>query len=102
MRGRPDGWGEYTWDNGATYVGEFKNGLKHGKGYWTKGDNTKDNPGSSYQGDYKLDKKWGTGTFTWPSGNTYFGEYVNDERHGKGLMKWMDGSSYDGEWSRGV
>ena len=38
------------------YVGDFRNGLKHGKGKWKK------NPGpstNSYEGDYYLDKKHG-------------------------------------------
>lgn len=26
----------YKWANGNTYKGEFKNGMKHGKGRWRK------------------------------------------------------------------
>ena len=29
---RVEGNGKFYWGNGNTYIGEFKNGLKHGKG----------------------------------------------------------------------
>ena len=34
--GRPDGYGQYKWKNQSVYVGEFKEGMKHGKGKWRK------------------------------------------------------------------
>lgn len=37
---------------------------------------------SSYVGDYKNDKKHGKGVYTWASGNVYKGEYWEDERNG--------------------
>jgi hypothetical protein len=27
-----EGYGTYTWADGSSYSGEFKNGLKHGQG----------------------------------------------------------------------
>jgi hypothetical protein len=32
--GKPNGHGKYRWKNDSEYKGEFKNGLKHGKGLW--------------------------------------------------------------------
>lgn len=34
--GRPSGFGVYKWKNQSLYTGEFKGGLKHGKGKWNK------------------------------------------------------------------
>lgn len=35
--GKPCGFGQYKWANGATYIGHFLDGLKHGSGKWRKG-----------------------------------------------------------------
>jgi hypothetical protein len=34
--GRAEGYGQYIWENGNTYSGIFKNGMKDGKGVWKK------------------------------------------------------------------
>jgi len=34
--GKPEGSGQYKWKNMSIYIGEFKNGLKNGKGRWKK------------------------------------------------------------------
>jgi len=118
VNGKPNGHGLYTWANRSYYDGEFKNGLKHGKGKWKK----YLQPGSNqvpqraedlkmakvtqnflyYEGNYKFDKKDGYGVFTWSSGNLYKGDYKEDERHGHGEMRWTDGSCYIGAWVRGI
>jgi hypothetical protein len=80
-------------------VGDFMQGVKHGKGKWKK----TDGPSStSYEGEYVLDKKQGYGIFRWASGNTYIGTYNEDERHGIGIMSWTDASKYIGQWERGI
>ncbi|MAO71749.1 MAG: hypothetical protein CMD02_04485 [Flavobacteriales bacterium] len=45
-----DGWGTYTWGDGETYTGEWKDGLPHGKG-----------------------------TYKWADGETYTGDFINGE-----------------------
>ena len=82
------------------YTGEFKDGLKHGKGKWKKKINVPNS--NQYEGSYEFDKKNGVGTFTWESGNVYKGNYKDDERHGYGEMIWVDGSCYRGEWLKGI
>jgi hypothetical protein len=74
--------------------------MKHGKGKWRKRENAV--KCNMYEGEYKDDKKNGTGTFVWESGNMYRGCYKDDERHGYGEMFWTDGSSYKGEWLKGI
>ena len=77
-------------------MGEFKDGLKHGKGKWKKLQNVQNC--NNYEGEYEFDKKNGYGVFNWESGNVYKGNYKDDERHGYGEMFWVDGSKYQGEW----
>jgi hypothetical protein len=36
LNGKPEGCGEYNWKNGSSFKGMFKNGLRHGQGYWVK------------------------------------------------------------------
>jgi hypothetical protein len=81
-------------------VGEFLNGLKHGKGRWKSARDVANV--NHYDGDYFNDKKHGYGIFTWASGNTYKGEYFEDERHGTGEMSWTDGTRYIGDWCHGI
>ena len=50
--------------------------MKHGFGFWSKGNPPKQ---STYEGDYFKDKKHGKGKFVWASGNVYEGGYANDE-----------------------
>ena len=86
-------------NNGNYYIGEFKDGLKHGYGFWCKSKEPKSN---QYRGDFLNDKKWGYGVFRWTSGSIYKGNYRNDEREGYGEMYWTDGSVYKGEWHNGI
>jgi hypothetical protein len=56
-----NGKGKFTYDNGYTYVGNFKNGMANGKGTFT---NLK---GDKWVGEWKVDKDMmiGQGTLTW-------------------------------------
>jgi hypothetical protein len=78
--GKPSGYGEYFWFNGSFFKGEFRNGLREGRGVWRRGVGKAD----WYEGEYKSDKKWGEGVFTWASGNVYKGSYEADMRNGYG------------------
>jgi hypothetical protein len=66
---------EYT--NRDTYVGEYQNGKRHGKGIYTYAN------GNRYIGEFKEDEKFGEGIHTWAKGankgHTYIGEFKNDE-----------------------
>jgi hypothetical protein len=87
-------------NNGSKYFGQFKNGLKHGRGRWLKKAGVPKT--NEYEGDYFMDKKHGYGVFKWASGNIYKGNYKEDDRHGYGEMFWKDGSTYKGEWIKGI
>ena len=38
------------------------------------------------------------GTMTYPSGQMYVGEFRNNKRNGTGSVTYADGSRYDGTW----
>ena len=103
--------------NSYTYIGEFKNGKKHGQGTktWLNGDkyigqweNNKPHGvgtgirrGAKYEGDWKNGRRNGKGTCVWPSGSRYKGEWKDDKKHGKGTNIFPDGNKYVGKWKNG-
>ena len=57
---KPEGNGKYYWENSEYYIGQFKNGFKHGKGiYYYK------NGKIRYEGDFINDKFEGNGKYYW-------------------------------------
>ena len=78
--GKRHGQGTVTYSNGKKYVGEFKNGKKHGQGTFTWSD------GEKYEGEWKDDKKHGLGTETYPNGSKYVGEFKKGKRLRKKLF----------------
>ena len=81
-----------TKPNGTKYVGEYKDGKRHGQGTLTTPD------GRKYEGEWKNGKKLGQGTFTWSDGRKYVGVFKDGERNGQGTYTWSDGRKYVGEW----
>ena len=67
------GRGKYTYPSGGKYIGEWKNGKKHGQGTFTYPD------GRKYVGEWKNGKKHGQGTWTSPNGKKYVGEFKDEE-----------------------
>ena len=97
--GKPHGNGQFTWANGAVYIGSFEDGVKSGFGRW-RSDRTP--LATCFEGNFKNDMKHGQGMYVWASGNVYRGEYKCDERDGFGEMRWKDGSVYVGQWVKNV
>ena len=87
-----DGYGTYTFENGAKYVGNFSNGMFNGQGtyYFENSD--------KYMGNYKDNKRHGQGTYIWYSGDKYVGEWQNDAYSGIGTMYYANGTSKSGIW----
>jgi len=59
----------YTWENGSRYVGEWKDGKKHGQGTYTSQDGTKG------KGEFKDNTPWNISLYG-KYGN-FTGKYVN-------------------------
>ena len=64
--------GTYTSSNGDKYVGEYKDGKKHGQGTFTFAN------GDKYVGEYKDGKRDGQGTSTYANGDTCSGLFENN------------------------
>ena len=84
----------------AEYEGDFKAGMKDGKGVktWPNGDR--------YEGGFVADRRQGHGVYTWGrgpwQGERYDGEYANDERNGFGRYRYSSGDVYSGPWKNDV
>ena len=90
-----NGFGTWTYTDKTTYVGQWENGSKKGKGIETWPN------GYIYDGEFS-DSKWhGKGTLKFPDGSTYIGEWKNNKMHGKGIFTWSDGKVKKGIWNEG-
>lgn len=54
--------------------------------------------GDVYEGDWVDGLKEGRGYYTWENGDVYEGEFKNGVREGFGEFKWANGESYKGLW----
>ena len=72
----------------GVYVGEKKDGKRHGQGKfkWSDGD--------KYVGEFKDGKPHGQGTLTFPDGRKYVGEWKDGKKHGYGTLTYLNGEKY--------
>ena len=86
-----------TYKNG-TYEGEFKNGLREGKGTM----NYKN--GFIYEGDWKNDRREGRGLLYKENDKLkkerYEGEFKDGKIEGKGISYYSNGDKYEGEYKK--
>lgn len=104
----PHGYGIWTRSDGFKYVGEYIEGMRHGRGTWY--DPRSPHPENiRYIGDWKDNQRHGEGTCYYNGGDWYEGEWKNDQRHGFGISyiptntpsgtfrkigEWRDGKEY--------
>eukprot|EP01016_Furgasonia_blochmanni_P000704 TRINITY_DN1020_c0_g1_i10.p1 TRINITY_DN1020_c0_g1~~TRINITY_DN1020_c0_g1_i10.p1 ORF type:complete len:419 (+),score=58.08 TRINITY_DN1020_c0_g1_i10:65-1321(+) len=110
--------GPYMFENGAVYEGQWKSGMRHGRGsqYWSDGSvyqgywrnnlaNGKGRlvhaDGDVYEGTWKDDKAHGYGRYVHVDGSRYEGDWYEDKQHGVGTETWPDGATYHGEYQMG-
>ena len=112
----------YLWENGTKYMGEWKDGKRHGRGTMTTPDEMWDKF-KKYVGEWKDGEFHGQGTMTYHDGSKFVGKWKNGKRHGQGTYTWCfycswcsglpggtnssisssaDGRKYEGEWKDGV
>ena len=99
------------------YIGEFKEGRKHGqgtlylpldrvlKGKWRDDEIVEGtatfSDGTRYTGTWEFGYRHGQGELTYPDGRKYSGEFHAGNRHGQGTMRYPDGRVYKGEFQNG-
>ena len=99
------------------YIGEFKDGKRHGqgalhlplgrvlKGKWRDDEivegTTTYSDGTRYTGTWEFGYRHGQGELIYPDGRKYIGEFHAGNRHGQGTMKYPDGRIYKGEFING-
>jgi len=95
----PNGYGTLTFSSGEyvgrNYLGQFKNGKKHGQGKtsWPNG--------YSYTGSYRDGNMEGLGTVIWPNGSQYTGHFLDNKQHGQGKYTHPNGSTREGTFVNG-
>ena len=118
-KGVLNGKGEKHSITGSTYMGDFVKGIREGIGKEETNEHV-------YVGEFKGDKKNGTGRltykkineiyegeffdncitgkgcYTWPNGDQYNGMFLDGKMHGFGVYRWPDGGIYEGEYVSGI
>ena len=110
---------EKIYENGDKYIGQFKNGKKHGKGkmfYSDKnfydgewfndlkngqGQQTFAN-GDVYEGNFRNNLMEGYGNYTYKNGRIYEGQFLSNLMEGKGRYKFPTGNEYIGDFQKGL
>ncbi|GAB4815949.1 hypothetical protein N2152v2_002995 [Parachlorella kessleri] len=85
------GQGKCLYVDGSAYDGEWKDGMRHGKGKLTS-------QGYKYDGQWQDDKQHGQGGCQMDNGDKYIGEFQGRLRHGAGRCIFADGAKYEGQW----
>ena len=112
-----NGYGTMVYTTGQKFIGNFKDGLRHGDGVfillggrkivgvWQENEiveGTYTMPdGTKYAGQWKYRERNGRGELTYPDGRRYVGEFKSDQRHGKGTLFYPDGRKYEGDFKFG-
>ena len=89
-----DGTGEFIFDTGAVYTGEWENDQIQGLG------NLKIPIEGTYEGEFSSGEKSGIGLFTWDDGDSYEGEWKSDKMNGQGVYTTADNVTYRTEVAR--
>jgi len=92
-------YGNYQYACGTTYIGDWANGKRHGKGKLNVIN------GDVYEGDFVESKRHGYGVYSFSKpikGVIYKGEWAEDLRHGNGAAEWPDGTYFQGRWEQGI
>ncbi len=112
-----DGWGVLQLDTGHKYVGEFRQGRRHGHAVMTGPDGKRITGrwqagairegviafpnGDTYTGQWRYRERNGFGVLSRQDGRKYIGEFEGGLRHGRGILLFPDGRRYIGSFVKG-
>ena len=89
------GKGTMIYKNGYKYEGEWVNGLREGHGkYFIDNPDKKD----TFEGEFKKGKAEGKGVANYCNGDKYEGDYKNWNKDGKGIYYYFNGDKYEGDF----
>jgi hypothetical protein len=87
-----NGHGSYTFPDGETYDGKWKNSKPHGRG------KAEYPNGDIYEGHWMYGQKCGPGVFRYANGDVYEGYWSGDKKWGTGILRYANGRKYDGSF----
>ena len=102
LSGRLNGAGMARYGGYGTYIGNFKEGCRHGFGKMQYSDvdhncNWFPETDGVYVGEWREDLRHGTGTMQWANGSRYSGKFNSDRRHNvTGILVFSNGDVYEG------
>ena len=119
INGLVEGKGILKNSKGNTYIGDFTNSKRHGRGILDthkihyegefkndklsgKGKIIFKNEGHVYEGEFDNNEINGFGTFKWKNGDSYTGQMKNGKMHGKGRYRYNNGKVFEGTYANGV
>ena len=76
----------FTYKTGAIYTGEWKGGLRHGRGSMVWSDNAR------YEGEWQYNHACGKGKFYHTDGDIYDGQWLNNKANGFGIYTNVKGA----------
>lgn len=115
MNHQPSGYGEYEWDDGGSYAGQWTGGQRTGEGrsYNSSGEliysgsyvdgvysghGTRYYDDGTYVGGFENGLQHGYGELYFSNGVIYRGNFVEDKYNGYGELYWPDGDIYKGSF----
>ena len=96
FKGKKNGKGRFTWEDGSYYEGDFVDGHFNGLGRYYFADLDK-----YYEGEFRQSNMEGKGIETWADGRRYEGDFKNGKKDGEGTFEWPSGIKYIGSWRNG-
>jgi len=81
---------------GVFYRGQWKNGMREGRG--TLRLEHDDKRVEYYEGDWVANVAEGEGEYLHADGSSYRGQWKNNQKGGYGQERWADNSSYEGQY----
>lgn len=110
---------EADFSNGDRYIGDLKEGKRHGHGKSWESKNVCTlacshgavpshagvyyyGSGDKYTGTWKLGKQEGHGVYEYANGDRYVGEWLDGKHHGAGSYHFVSGKVFQGSYKLGV
>jgi len=98
-KGEPHGYGVKIYSDETVYFGDWVNGQYQTTG--TRKGNLIKPTGATYEGQWLQGLKHGLGVQTYPDGGKYEGEFAKGFEHGQGKKNYPDGSCFEGRFRFG-